>query len=366
MMIKLYDLLVESNLRLTIPSDIKKIHKLFKKNNYKLYVVGGAVRDAILGKSPKDYDLATDAKPDEVLDIAKQGGFKTLEVGKSFGVVIVGGHEIATFRKDIGKGRRPSSVDYTDIKGDVERRDLTINALFYDMDKSEIVDLVGGIKDLKSKTIRTVGEAQERFDEDPLRKLRALRFAGSVGGVMDRDAGNAIKNDPSLKGVSAERIRDEFIKGIQKAKNTKKYLELSNNLRILPLILPVFNINLKFIKTNDYIVQLANLLRHENYQKIIDGLKKLKYTIQEVRDISFLVKLINFKPNDIYSMKVEQKNTKLTKKQISEWNKLIPIDVMKIWNFKLSIKGGDLVKQGFKGKDIQDKMIELEMQRYIK
>ena len=365
MMIKLYDLLVESKLRLNVPSDIKKIHKIFKKNGYKLYVVGGAVRDAILGKRPKDFDLATDAKPDEVLNIARKGGFKTLEVGKAFGVVLVGGHEVATFRKDIGKGRRPSAVDYTDIKGDVMRRDLTINALFYDMDKAEIVDLVGGIKDLKNKTIRTVGDAQERFDEDPLRKLRALRFAGSVGGRMDNEVAAAIKNDPSLKGVSSERIRDEFIKGIKKAKNTKKYLELSKNLRILPLILPGFNINLRFTKSNDYIVQIANLLKNENYQRVIDGLKGLKYTVQEVRDISFLIKLINFKPNDIYNMKIEQKNTKLTNKQMSEWDKLISTDVMKIWNFKLSVKGGDLAKQGLKGKEIQDKMKELEMNLFL-
>ena len=197
MMIKLYDLLVESKLRLNVPSDIKKIHKIFKKNGYKLYVVGGAVRDAILGKRPKDFDLATDAKPDEVLNIARKGGFKTLEVGKAFGVVLVGGHEIATFRKDIGKGRRPSAVDYTDIKGDVERRDLTINALFYDIDKQTIVDLVGGIEDLRKGQIRTVGKAEERFDEDPLRKLRALRFAGSVGGRMHTDTFNALKENPN-------------------------------------------------------------------------------------------------------------------------------------------------------------------------
>ena len=106
---------------LRVPNDIKKIYKLFKKNKKQLYIVGGAVRDAILGKSPKDFDMATDATPDEVFKIAKQGRFKTYEVGKSFGVVVVGGHEIATFRKDIGKGRRPDAVDYTDIEGDVKR-----------------------------------------------------------------------------------------------------------------------------------------------------------------------------------------------------------------------------------------------------
>ena len=113
----------ENKIALRVPGDIKGLYKLFKKNKKQLYIVGGAVRDAILGKSPKDFDLATDAKPDEVLKIAKKGGFKTYEVGKSFGVVVVGGHEIATFRKDIGRGRRPTALDFSDIQGDVNRRD---------------------------------------------------------------------------------------------------------------------------------------------------------------------------------------------------------------------------------------------------
>ena len=370
-MIRLYDLvssrvlLAESKLRLKIPSDIKKIHKIFKKNKYKLYVVGGAVRDAILGKSPKDFDLATDAKPDEVLDIARKGGFKTLEVGKSFNVVMVGGHEIATFRKDIGKGRRPSAVDYTDIKGDVMRRDLTINALFYDMDKAEIVDLVGGIKDLKSKTIRTVGEAQERFDEDPLRKLRAVRFAGSVGGRMTSDTYAALKKNPDISKVSKERIRDEFLKGIKKAKKPKKYLELIREIGILPLVLPGFNINLKFSNSDDTIVQLANLLRKENYGKVDKVLNSLKYTNQEVKDVVFLLKLDKFTPDQIYDIKKEQENTKLKDKQVKEWSSIVGSSIMKIWKFKLSVKGGDLAKQGFKGQEISDKMREMETNLFL-
>ena len=93
----------ENKISLRVPSDIKKIYKLFRQAKKELYIVGGAVRDAILGKSPKDFDLATNAKPDEVEKIAKRGGFKTIAVGKKFGVVVVGGHEIATFRKDIGR-----------------------------------------------------------------------------------------------------------------------------------------------------------------------------------------------------------------------------------------------------------------------
>ncbi len=129
-----------------IPKDILQIKDIFKKNGFKLYVVGGAVRDALLGKTPKDYDLATDAIPDKVETMMAKGGLKTLPTGKAFGVINVftdmGEYEIATFREDLSGGRRPDAVSFTDIVGDVKRRDLTINALFYDIDTHEVVDLV--------------------------------------------------------------------------------------------------------------------------------------------------------------------------------------------------------------------------------
>ena len=149
---------------LPIPLDIQKIKDVFKKNGFKLYVVGGAVRDALLGKTPKDFDLATDAVPDKVEEIMSKAGFRTLPTGKAFGVINVftdqGEYEIATFREDIGSGRRPDAVSFTDIEGDVKRRDLTINALFYDIDTKEIVDRLvdlGVLKRLERKrSIRPV------------------------------------------------------------------------------------------------------------------------------------------------------------------------------------------------------------------
>ena len=126
-----------------IPSDIQEIKDVFKKNGFKLYVVGGAVRDALLGKTPKDYDLATDAVPDKVEEMMRKAGFRTLPTGKAFGVINVftdqGEYEIATLREDIGSGRRPDAVSFTDIEGDVKRRDLTINALFYDIYITDIL-----------------------------------------------------------------------------------------------------------------------------------------------------------------------------------------------------------------------------------
>jgi tRNA nucleotidyltransferase/poly(A) polymerase len=176
------NLIVEQRIKfsMNIPEDIQQIKDAFKKNGYKLYVVGGAVRDALLGKSPKDFDLATDAVPDKVEEIMKEAGLRTLPTGKAFGVINVftdqGEYEIATFREDTTKGRNPEVKLGATIESDAARRDLRINALYYDLDTNEIIDLVGGVDDLKNGEINMVGNAQERFEEDPLRILRFFRF----------------------------------------------------------------------------------------------------------------------------------------------------------------------------------------------
>ena len=370
-MIHLTTLLAESKLKLNIPSDIKKLYKLFLKNRKQLYVVGGAVRDAILGKSPKDFDLTTDASPDEVINIAKQGKFKhTDEVGKAHGVVIVNGHEIATFRKDIGKGRRPDAVEFTpDIKQDVLRRDLTINALYYDIGKGEIVDVVGGIKDLKKKKIRTVGNPDERFDEDPLRRLRAVRFAGSVGGRMSKDTWGALKQNSDISGVSAERIRDEFIKGIKKAKSVSNYLKMIKKLGMFKQIFPGLSVLHSNIKTNDYILQIAYMLQVNGADKVKSKLNSLKYTNVESSDIWFLITISIPREviNNLPSFKKLQKNTKLTTSQIKEWAKINSSKhILKLWNWKLSVTSDDAKAKGWLGKGIGDYMRKKEEELFLK
>ena len=367
-MIRLSTLLAESKLKMNIPSDIKKIYTAFKKSGKQLYVVGGAVRDAILGKSPKDFDLATDAKPDEVIKIAKKNNLKAIDVGgKSFGVVVVNGHEVATFRKDIGKGRRPSAVDYTDIKGDVMRRDLTINALFYDIGKGNIVDLVGGIADLKKKKIRAVGKPDQRFDEDPLRKLRAVRFAGSVGGKMTKDTWAAPKKNPDISGVSGERIRDEFIKGITKAKNVPNYFKMLKTLGMFKQIFPGLSPLYGNIKTNDYKIQIAYMLHTNGADKVRNKLKTLKYTNQEVDDIWLLIHMS--RPvqvvKDLPTFKKLQNNSKLTTSQVREWAKINSKHILKLWNWKLSVSPQDAIKQGLKGKAIGDYVKNKEEELFI-
>ena len=361
-MINLKTIIAESKLKMSIPSDIKKLYKLFKKNGKQLYVVGGAVRDAILGKTPKDFDLTTDASPEEVQDIAKQGNYNADLVGKSFGVVIVNGHEIATFRKDIGKGRRPDAVEFTpDIKQDVKRRDLTVNALYYDIGKGNIVDVVGGIKDLQKRQARTVGDPERRFLEDPLRKLRAVRFAGVLGGKMHKDTWESLKKNPDLSGISGERIRDEFIKGIKKSKSPQIYLKMITKLGMWKWIFPGLKVNTKFWGWKDYIVQIAILLNKNSViANVKNKLNSLKYHNQETNDIWFLQMLAS--PNEwakdnLPAVKNLQKNTRLSNKQIKMWAQSNPKylkTIMKVWKWKLSVTAKDAVDKGLKGKDIGD------------
>ncbi len=355
----------ENKIALRVPGDIKGLYKLFKKNKKQLYIVGGAVRDAILGKSPKDFDLATDAKPDEVLAIAKQGGFKTYEVGKSFGVVVVGGHEIATFRKDIGKGRRPTAVDFSDIQGDVNRRDLTINSLFYDIERNEVVDLTGGLKDLKAKIIKTVGNPNRRFEEDPLRKLRALRFQAVVGGKMDKQTEMALLKNPSLSGVSGERIREEFVKAIQKGKSSKQFMESCDKFGFTKQIFSGLKLQKPYPNVKDHILFLSFILRKNEVIKLGKQLNSLKYSAKESNNIQFLVYLNNFKPENIYMVKKAQEKTSLSPKQIVQYGKMIGKDFKKLSTFKLSVKGGGEQFIGLKGKQIGDKIRDLEKKKFL-
>jgi tRNA nucleotidyltransferase/poly(A) polymerase len=279
-----------------IPSDIKQIKDIFVKNGHKLYVVGGAVRDALLGKTPKDWDLATDAVPDKVEDMMTKAGLKTLPTGKAFGVINVftdqGEYELATFREDLSGGRRPDAVSFTDIEGDVKRRDLTINALFYDIESGEVVDLVGGINDLKNGIIRTVGSPEDRFNEDRLRILRAIRFSGRFGSDLDPAADAALQKDASLEGISGERIRDEFIKGLASAKSTKHFLEMIDKYNLFNWVFKGLNVNKRFIDNDDPIVLISMLLSKNELTTLAKKLNELKYSVDEIKKITTLIAML--------------------------------------------------------------------------
>src|SRR5450631_3149228 len=186
---------------------------------HQAYLVGGCVRDVLLGHEPADYDITTDATPDEVMRIFPE----TYAVGAQFGVVLVpvrdvGGNtiEVATFRSDIGysDGRHPDQVCFSkSAQEDVERRDFTINGLLLDPVGNEVLDFVGGRKDLDAEIIRTIGRPELRFAEDKLRMLRAVRFAARFGYTIEPETFAAIqKLAAGIGQISRERVRDELTK----------------------------------------------------------------------------------------------------------------------------------------------------------
>ena len=220
-----------------------------RDHGYQAYLVGGCVRDLLLGREPVDYDVATDASPDEVMRIFPE----TYAVGAQFGVVLVplpkdsvskGENdtvEVATFRSDIGysDGRHPDQVRYSENpREDVERRDFTINGLLLDPIKNEVLDFVGGQKDLKAGIVRTIGEPERRFAEDKLRMLRAVRFAARFNYTIEPETFTAIhKLASQIHQVSRERVRDELTKMLTEGQARNAFLRLDQS-SLLRQVLP--------------------------------------------------------------------------------------------------------------------------------
>lgn len=193
----------------------ERVARTLRGAGHQAYFVGGCVRDLLMGSEPDDYDIATDARPEQVEALFA----RAVTVGASFGVVKVREerhiYEIATFRTDghYEDGRHPTQVTYADPEEDARRRDFTINGLFYDPLAGEVIDWVDGQADLKAKTIRAIGDPRQRFAEDYLRLLRAVRFAARFGFEIEPVTRAAvIEMAPHVSTLSAERIRDELVK----------------------------------------------------------------------------------------------------------------------------------------------------------
>ena len=244
-------------MNIKIPNEIISILEKFKNNGFSSFLVGGCLRDILLGIEPKDWDIATEAKPDQILSIFPDSiyenqfgtvGVKTNSENKSLKIV-----EITTFRLE-GKysdKRHPDKIKFTDkLEDDLKRRDFTINAMALAFSRREtknqkleaknykIIDLFNGQEDLKNKIIRAVGKAEDRFKEDALRMIRAIRLATELGFKIEEETFKSIKNNASLISlISKERVRDEFIKIInnQRAAEGVRLLKDSS---ILKYILP--------------------------------------------------------------------------------------------------------------------------------
>jgi putative nucleotidyltransferase with HDIG domain len=208
---------------------------------HQAYLVGGCVRDLLLRRDPKDFDVATDARPDRVSELFE----RSEQVGAHFGVVLVRENtsqvEVATFRSDAGysDGRRPDAVHFeTDPRQDALRRDFTINALFLDPDTNEVLDFTGGRDDLRRGVIRAIGDPQERLEEDHLRLIRAVRFAARLGFEIEPVTMAAIQRLHGLiENVSPERVRDELARILTEG-GARRGFELLDETGLLGDILP--------------------------------------------------------------------------------------------------------------------------------
>ncbi|HTS27211.1 MAG TPA: CCA tRNA nucleotidyltransferase [Bryobacteraceae bacterium] len=212
-----------------------------RSGGHQAYLVGGCVRDLLLGFTPKDFDVATDARPDRIMDLFPNSG----RVGAHFGVVLVRDVfcqvEVATFRSDheYEDGRRPSSVHFEhDPREDVLRRDFTINGLMMDPESGEILDYVGGQADLGRRVIRAIGDPDARFEEDHLRLLRAIRFAARFQFAIDPATFEAIgRQHERIARISAERIRDELVRILTEG-GARRGFEMLDVTGLLAVILP--------------------------------------------------------------------------------------------------------------------------------
>ncbi len=231
---------------------IKAVRLLYTQK-HQAFWVGGIVRNMVLGRDSDNIDIATDASPDQVEKIFTKAGYKTKPVGKQFGsiLVILEGQmiEITTFRSEgfYSDKRHPDKVNYiSDYKEDAKRRDLTINALYYNPIKKELFDPTNGQKDIKGKLIRFVGDPKKRIDEDSLRMLRAVRFATELGFKLESNTFAAIKTRSKfIQGVSGERIKKELDK-ILLSKNRALGIKLLDGIGLLKFIIPEFEPLKKF------------------------------------------------------------------------------------------------------------------------
>lgn len=376
-----------------------------------LYLVGGPVRDFIKGKTVKDYDLATNATPAQTATILAASGFKRTgdksgkegeelklpsnfydEDGQSRKIedaeqgdkkrwfikgrdnsdqrkvfvisAMVDGEEfeIATFRKDAKVVDGQAAVDFTDNpKEDAERRDLTINALYIELNKADgenkkLYDPTGrGIHDLKHSIVKTVGKAHERFDEDPLRIMRAIRFhcRFGQGDQLDPEIVKAIPKFMNLpERVALERIRDEFLKGLLDPDiDAKKYLTIYDKTKLLQVIFPgvIFSqdkgVPVEFSDKKDKPLALAWLLRHNPIEKVAETLNPIRqvgqeqkatgWQTEERRAVLFLLKLKNFDPKQVSQFSRSKMGTGLSPQQIRDW-----VEMFNIPGTKRNQRGG--------------------------
>jgi tRNA nucleotidyltransferase (CCA-adding enzyme) len=259
----------------TIPEKVSFVTQALKKAGYEAYLVGGCVRDIFMGKEPKDWDITTNATPEQVVPL-----FEKAVHENDFGMVAVVDEnepadspfrtiEVTTYRSETTytNNRHPDAIDYAEtLAEDVQRRDFTMNAMAYDVETGNIQDFYKGQEAIDAKSIVTVGDPHDRFEEDALRMLRAIRFAAQLNFTIEAETKNAIKKYArNLESISAERIHDEFVKLIM-SPHPKHGIELAHELGLLQYIAPEIEEGIGVDQSRNHIYDVweHNLLALQN------------------------------------------------------------------------------------------------------
>lgn len=289
------------------------IIKKLRANGYQAYMAGGCVRDMLLKRKPKDYDVATSAHPQDIIKLFP----RTLKVGAKFGVIMVlqAGQQVeaATFRTESGysDGRHPGKVDFTDARTDALRRDFTINGLFYDPVEKEVIDFVNGKQDLKKKIIRAIGKPQQRFAEDYLRMLRAVRFSTQLDFKIEPRTFQAVKKLANkIVNISGERIAIE-LEGILTDPNRKngalRLIETDLAKELFPKIeISKLHFGADVLgnleKKIDFGLALAGFFSNCQNHNVMNSLKLLKLSTKRKKQINFLLTNRGILENDNMSL----------------------------------------------------------------
>ena len=378
---------IRQKMNISVPNDIKDIHRHMKKRGKKLYIVGGAIRDELMGKSPKDYDLSTDATPDEVINILQYYVRQISKIGDQFPVVMARTHdgndyEIATFRKDerVHKDSDDKKVVIKNVTvdQDVLRRDLTINALVYDIDTGEIVDYVGGIDDIQKGVVRAVGNPVDRFYEDKSRILRAVRFAARLGSEIDGETSAAIINDEGLRNGdigairAEERITEEFKKGIATSQDPAVYIKMLNDLGLLEQIFPDMMVDFSPSSSRDVAIQLAHILKKNDINKVKDILSYIRHSNETTSVTLFLLGFLTMDRDSAPDFKKQFKRIRMNPDSLREFmlisdspNKNIVEGFLSFVESPPAADPRELISQGLKGPEIGAAMARAESDAYF-
>lgn len=367
-----------------LPKDVLDIAAAYDKAGKEIFLVGGAVRDFLQGKQPKDFDLVTNALPEESKAILK--GFSVSdEQGKKFGVIRVytksepEGYEIASYRKDISKGRdtkgdaqKVEMGEHITIEDDCRRRDLTMNALFYDIKRKEIVDLVGGIEDIKNGVVRAVGNPAERFAEDRLRICRIFRFAARTGSEIDADTAKAIKADCRLRGVgdaddvSQERIWEEFKKAWSQSKSFSDYLGMLERFDMWPQVFPGVKISGP-VESKDFAVVMASLFADNDPDELERKLvRDFRIESDLAKQLVFLIRLADLSADNAFDMYKKKVASGIKDSTILEWMRATGNRsglALKFVGYVPTTSSKELMDKGFRGRELGEEIKRIETEK---